>query len=104
MQGATETCTECGFEPNAVGKDQLGPELTRLASGYESAIAEASTSNCSALSARPSLELWSILGYVGHDPDEYAVGARFNDVAATEMSERIRAAAERAQEALVVGL
>lgn len=126
MQGVTEKCAECGFEPTVVGDDQLGPELARLAREFETVIAEASASNCLALSSRPSPEVWSILEYVGHvvfiydavvemcelvvdqelasfdgvDQDEYADNARFNDVAATEMSARIRDAGERARTAL----
>lgn len=126
MQGVTEICTECGFDPAAMDEHQLGPELARHADGYEAIIAEASATNCAALSSRPSPEVWSILEYVGHvvflydkvdemcasvandaepsvqgvDPDEHALSSRFNDVAASEMSANIREAGERAPAAL----
>lgn len=126
MQGVTEVCRECEFDPREVADDQLGPELWRLATGYEAVIADGSARNCPALSSRPSPETWSILEYTGHvefiydsvgqmcdiaaadelgaidgvDPDEHVDNACFNDVDATEMSTRIRDAGERARAAL----
>lgn len=126
MQGVTEVCNECEFDPRRVADDQLGPELLRLASEYGAVIADASASACPALSARPSADTWSILEYTGHiefiygfvgqmceianpdelapingvDPDEHVDNAQFNDVAAADMSTRIHHAGEQAQAAL----
>ena len=126
MQGVTEMCRECEFDPYSVVDEQLGPELARLAIGYEAVIAAASESNSMALSSRPTPETWSILEYTGHvefiydfvgqmcevvaadelasvngvDPDEHVDNAGFNDVRAAEMSTRIRTAGERASVAL----
>ena len=93
----------------------------KLSSGLQSSL----TLVPRALNSRPSSDVWSILEYVGHvefiyskivelcesmkdehpavdgvDQDEYAVTARFNEVAATEMSARIRAGAARVGAAL----
>lgn len=126
MQGVTEVCSACEFDPSGVGDDQLGSELVRLAAGYEAVIAAASASVCSALNSRPSPEIWSILEYAGHvefiydficqmceaavadelasvngvDPDEHVDNAHFNDLDAAEMSRRILAAGDRASVAL----
>ena len=126
MQGVTEVCTECEFDPRHIAYDQLGPELVQLAIGYEAVIADASASGCPALSSRPSPETWSILEYTGHvefiygsvgqmceiadpdelapingvDPDEHVDNAHFNEVAPMEMSARIHRAGEQARAAL----
>ncbi len=126
MQGVTELCTNCGFDPSSVGEDRLGPELQRLATGYVEVIAEASSSGCASLSSRPSEDVWSILEYVGHvmfiyetlcemcrgvdedelwpfdgpDPDEHVLTSGFNDVAAAAMSAQIGEAGERVRAAL----
>ena len=123
MQGVTEVCTECEFDPRHIAYDQLGPELLQLAIGYEAVIADASASGCPALSSRPSPETWSILEYTGHvefiygsvgqmceiadpdelapingvDPDEHVDNAHFNEAAPMEMSARIHRAGEQAR-------
>ena len=126
MEGVTQTCSECQFDPCAVGAEELGPELLRLAAGYERLIADASAEECLSLSSRPSADVWSILEYVGHvefiydfvvtmcdaassdelasvngvDPDQHVDESRFNEIEAAEMSSRIRSAGERARAAL----
>ena len=126
MQGVTETCSECAFDPRAVGDEQLGPELVRLADGYQGVLADAGKRELSALDQRPAPEVWSILEYTGHvlflyemvsemcgmmageddpaingvDPDEHVLESRFNEVDAAEMAERIGTAGERARAAL----
>lgn len=126
MQGVTEVCGECEFDPRAVDDDELGPELVRLATGYEKVISDASDDGCPALSSRPSPGVWSILEYVGHvefivnfvphmcevvkedelaatngvDPDEHVDESNFNNIVAAEMAGRIRSAGDRANAAL----
>lgn len=126
VQGVTEVCSECEFDPHQIASDQLGPELLRLAIGYEAIISDASVSGCLALNSRPSAETWSILEYTGHvefiygsvsqmceiadadelapingvDPDEHVDNAHFNEVAPADMSGRIRRAGEQACDAL----
>ena len=126
MQGVTEVCTECEFDPHQIAHDQLGPELRQLAIGYEAVIRDASASGGPALSSRPSPETWSILEYTGHvefiyesvvqmceiadpdelapidgvDPDEHVDNARFNEVDPMDMAARIHRAGEHAGAAL----
>ena len=126
MQGVTEVCSECEFDPRTVGDNELGPELVRLAIGYEKVISDAVAEGCSALASRPSPDVWSILEYAGHvefivdfvahmcevakedelaavngvDPDEHVDESNFNSIDAAEMAGRIRNAGNRAQAAL----
>ena len=126
MQGVTEVCDECGFDPRSVGDHELGPELVRLAIGYEQVISGAAADGIAALDSRPSPGIWSILEYVGHvefiidfvahmcevarpdelaavngvDPDQHVDESAFNTVDVVEMATRIRSAADRAKAAL----
>jgi len=126
MQGVTEVCSECEFDPHQISDDQLGSQLLQLATGYQAVIADASASACPALSVRPSPQTWSILEYAGHvefvvdfvahmcevaasdelaplnppDPDDHVNESNFNKVDSSEMSARIRSASGRAKAAL----
>jgi hypothetical protein len=123
MQGVTEPCGECGFDPSLMTDGGLGPESTRLAQAHRGVISSAADQGSAALTVRPSDDVWSIQEYVGHvafiyerladmavadgqpvvdgvDPDEHVSQARFNEIAAAEMSRRIGDVGDRVGVAL----
>lgn len=121
MNGVTETCPECQFDPNA--ELDFAERFSTFAKRFPIPLTRLLANDPpDLLRTRPDDTTWSALEYAGHvagicvttdgwirstltedtpalaaiDPDEEVRLGRFNDVAPDEMAERVRAAAAAA--------
>lgn len=125
MRGVTEVCPECQFDP--LGELDLAERFATFAKRFPIPVTRLLPSDpVDLLRSRPNETTWSALEYVGHvvgvcetttawiaaattedtpvltvvDPDEEVRLGHYNDVAPSEMAERVRSAATTTSQTL----